>query len=430
MPIACGKVVDVPKKAAASLLTLDSGITLVHQEIPSSFVVSVDVYVNAGAASEPQEAVGIAHFLEHMVFKGTEEILPGEFDWAIETQGGMLNAATSHDYAHYTFTTAAAHFTPTLAYLADLLLYASIPADEFEQERFVVIEEIRQALDDPDWLSYQELARLAYGDHPYARSILGDEATLLDLTPECMRDYHRRYYRPDNMTIAVVGAVSREAAMEAVTACFPAGSRPPLPHPWEGNRPLITRPQHYVGELPSLQQGRLHLAWMGPSSDLLHDALGLELVATILAGGRTSRLVRYLREELGWVHDIGSGFSMQRAPSLFAVSACLDRAYVEPVEHEILRQVADLGAREVSIAELDRAKRVLCNSFAFGSESPSQLAAFLGYHSLLGCRELCAHWSSAYARQVQAFQPEDVLAIARQYLSPSAYAATSLLPGC
>jgi zinc protease len=153
-------------------------------------------------------------------FKGTDRILPGEFDWLIESQGGITNAATSHDYTHYNFTTAAQNFSETLAHMAEMLLNASIPDGEFEQERLVVIEEIRQALDDPDWLSFQNLMQTAYPDHPYSRSVLGNEAILCGFTPEHMRQFHRDCYRPEFMTVAVVGAVTLDEVVAEVCKSF------------------------------------------------------------------------------------------------------------------------------------------------------------------------------------------------------------------
>ena len=114
---------------------LENGLTVVHQQMPATPVVVADVWINAGAAREPLEWMGMAHFLEHMVFKGTERLLPGMFDYAIEAQGGFSNAATSHDYAHFYMAVAAEALPTTLPHLADLVLHAAIPADEFVRER-------------------------------------------------------------------------------------------------------------------------------------------------------------------------------------------------------------------------------------------------------------------------------------------------------
>ncbi|CAN1210989.1 pitrilysin family protein [Tumidithrix helvetica PCC 7403] len=449
MPVICEKIEEIKLEKAesgATFLKLENGLTLIHQEIPTTAVVSVDIWVQAGTTSEPEEWAGMAHFLEHMIFKGTQNILPGEFDIVIESQGGIANAATSLDYTHFMFTTAANHFSLTLPYLADMLLNASIPDDEFDQERQVVIEEIRQALDDPDWLAYQQLMETVYENHPYSRSVLGSVEVLEQLTPAQMRAYHRHHYHPKQMTVAIVGAIAQAEAVEIVSAAFEhrdafvslsmdatiAASQVHAPMNVANDRPKakvnITGIRRHQEQLPRLQHSRLTMAWLGASVDSLEDALCLELISVILAEGRSSRLVRELREELGWVQDIGSGFTMQKEPGLFTISAYLDDSYLEPVEHKILHHVAQLSTTLVTDAELDRAKRSLCNNFAFSLESPNQLASFLGYHGLLGCEDLCANWATIYCDLIRRVQPSDIKALAQKYLSPEHYAIASLIP--
>lgn len=219
MPITCVRK-DEAVALGANFLKLDNGLTLIHQELPTVSVVSVDIWVSAGTAAEPKEWSGVAHFLEHMIFKGTDKVLPGEFDWLIESQGGIANAATSHDYAHFMFTTAVNNFSSTLSHLAEMLLFAGIPDDEFEQERLVVLEEMHQALDDPNWLAYQSLIQTAYGEHPYSRSVLGEEHIIENITPAQMRQYHRYHYHPEQMTVVVAGAVSVQEALASVERAF------------------------------------------------------------------------------------------------------------------------------------------------------------------------------------------------------------------
>ena len=120
-----------PSELPAKIFTLDNGLTLIHQHLPATPVVVADVWVQAGASAEPDSWSGIAHFLEHMIFKGSPQVGVGEFDWVIENAGGVANAATSHDYAHFYLTTANSQIAETLPYLADILLQASIPDEEF-----------------------------------------------------------------------------------------------------------------------------------------------------------------------------------------------------------------------------------------------------------------------------------------------------------
>lgn len=409
----------------AQVIQLASGLTVIHQYLPATPVTVVDVWVKAGAIAEPSEWGGMAHFLEHMIFKGTKHLLPGVFDQMIEYQGGATNAATSHDFAHFFLTTATPHVENTLPYLAEILLQATIPDEEFVLERDVVLEEIRSSQDDPDWLGFQALCDSLYQHHPYGRPILGNEQQLLNHSPNQMRCFHRTHYQPENMTVVVVGGIPENRALSLVDNAFGEfavrSECPPLVI--EAEPPLIEvrRTQLY---LPRLEQSRLIMGWIGPSVDQLKDALGLDLISTILGGGRSSRLVRSLREEQQIVIDIESSFSLQRDSSLFTVAAWLDGDRVSEIETQIRQQLGQLQEKWVSPAELARAKRQLCHDFIFSTETPGQLAGLYGYYQTL----LSAEWSIAYPQIIAQFTASDLQRLANQYLSPDRYGITILYP--
>ena len=413
----------------ANVVTLDNGLTIIHQHTPATPVTAVDVWVKAGTLAEPDEWSGMAHFLEHMIFKGTERLPPGAFDLAIERRGGVTNAATSYDYAHYFITTAAQHLAETLPYLADLLLHAAIPDNEFGRERQVVLEEIHQAQDDPDWLTFQSLNEMVYQRHPYGRSILGTAETLMARSPAEMRQFHAHHYQPEKMTVVVVGDIPQDRAIDLVSKTFqpfPVLTSCPLSIP-EAEPPITTirRQELY---LPRLEQARLLMAWIGPgvdcqSQDLdeqLQATFGLDLLSVVLAEGRTSRLVRELREERHLVQAIGSSFSLQRESGLFTISAWLEPENLERVEAIICDRVSQLSATPISEAELSRCKRLLCNDYAFSTETPCQLAGLYGYYSILANPQI----ATSYPQRLQAIQATDLQRLANRYLSPYHYAAT------
>jgi len=409
----------------ANVVRLDNGLTVIHQEIPATPVVVADVWVRAGATNEPVAWSGMAHFLEHMIFKGTDQLPPGTFDATIETRGGMTNAATSHDYAHFFLTIAAEGLADTLPCLADLLLHATIPADEFVRERQVVLEEIRQAQDDPDWLGFQAMASLVYQNHPYGRSVLGTADILSQRSPEEMRCFHQAHYQPDNMTVVITGGVPLDPTLEMVKHAFRAFATPtPCPTAEPVVTPVIRGIHREVLRLPRLEHARLMLAWMGPGVEKLTEAFGLDLLAVILAEGRTSRLVRELREERQLVLDIGASFSLQKDCSLFTVQAWLGAEHLDRVEAIICDRIAALAEHPPSAAELQRAKRLICNDYAFSTETPGQLAGLYGYYNTVAHSEQCM----AYIPTIQALQAADLQRLARHYLSTYNYAATVLLP--
>jgi len=412
---------------------LANGLTVIHQYTPATPVVAVDVWVKAGAIAESDQQFGMAHFLEHMIFKGTDDLPPGAFDWAIESRGGMTNAATSHDYAHYFITTAAHHLGETLPYLAELLLNAAIPADEFVRERDVVLEEIRQAYDNPDWIAFQALSELVYQYHPYGRSVLGTEETLMHQSPQEMRQFHRAHYQPENMTVVVVGDIPQTVAVDLVERTFqPFADRVRLPVWDPAAEPPMTGLRRQQLHLPRLEQSRLMLAWMGPGVESplqdvdcqLQDAYGLDVLSVLLAEGRTSRLVRELREERNLVQAISSSFSLQRESGFFTITAWLEAGDLDGVEAIICDRLSELSSVPVSAAELARCQRLLCNDYAFSTETPSQLAGLYGYYSTLAE----PHIAATYPQRIQAIQPADLQRLAAQYLSPYRYAAIQVKP--
>ena len=409
----------------AEIVRLANGLTVIHQYLPATPAVVVDVWVRAGAIREPSPWTGMAHFLEHMIFKGTAKLAPGVFDSIIERRGGLTNAATSHDYAHFFITTAAQYLEDTLPPLADLLLHATIPDDEFVRERDVVLEEIRSCYDNPDWLGFQALSENVYQHHPYGRSVLGTEQQLMTRSPQQMRSFHSTYYQPENMTVVIVGGVEQASALELVQQSFQDFCKPgDCPKATPDAEPPITEIRRQELYLPRIEQARLLMAWIGPGVDRLADAYGLDLLSVLLADGRSSRLVRELREEQRLVQGISSGFSLQRDSSLFTISAYLDPQHLEHVETLICDRLLELQQTPLSQTELSRCQRLLCNDYIFSTEAASQLAGLYGYYNTIATAELAV----TYPQQIQKRTPEDLMHLAQQYLSPYHYAVTVLKP--
>ncbi len=409
----------------AEIYRLNNGLTVIHQHLPATPVAVVDIWVRAGAMTEPDEWSGMAHFLEHMIFKGTERLATGVFDAAIERHGGVSNAATSHDYAHFFITTAAQYLEDTLPLLADLLLHPAIPDEEFVRERDVVLEEIRSCYDNPDWLGFQALSESVYRCHPYGRSILGTEMQLMERSPQQMRSFHSTHYQPENMTVVIVGGVDQESALNLVNQSFQNFPQPAeCPLLVAEAEPPITGVRRQELYLPRLEQARLLMAWIGPGVDRLRDAYGLDLLSVLLADGRSSRLVRELREEQQLVQHISSGFSLQRDSSLFTISAYLEPQYLEQVEELIGDRLYHLQKTPVSQTELSRCQRLLCNDYTFSTEAASQIAGLYGYYNTIATAEVAV----SYPHQIQKFKPLDLMHLAQQYLSPYHYAVTVLKP--
>ena len=412
-------------KFNANTFRLSNGLTIIHQYLPATPVVVTDIWVRAGAIAEPSQWSGMAHFLEHMIFKGSPNVTVGEFDWLIENTGGVANAATSYDYAHFYLTTAAPHLKSTLPALADILLRANIPDEEFIREREVVIEEICSSYDDPDFLGFQALCQNTYQCHPYRRSILGEKELLLEHTPNQMRCFHRTHYQPENMTVVIVGGIEQEQALALIHDHFSDFSVPSECPPVivEAEPPTIAIRRQEL-HLPRIEQARLLMAWICPGSQDLSEAITLDLIALILTGGRSSGLVRELREERQLVMDIDCNLSLQKDSSMFTINVWLTTESLEIVENIISDRLYQLHHNLIPAAEITRAKRQLINDYIFSTETPNQLASIYGFYNIVAS----ASDSALYPQIISELQPEQLQAIARRYLSPERYAVTVLKP--
>ncbi|MEM8642359.1 MAG: pitrilysin family protein [Cyanobacteria bacterium P01_G01_bin.54] len=404
---------------------LRNGLTIIHHPLPTTPAVVVDVWVKAGTRAEPDDWHGMAHFLEHMIFKGSAAIAPGEFDALIEHQGGMTNAATSHDYAHFFIAVATEHLPMVLPAFADILLNAALPDTEFERERAVVIEEIYGCQDDPDWLGFQALSESIYGPSPYGRSILGTEEQVRQRSPHQMRCFHRTHYQPENMTVAIVGDIDQERAIALVSEAFGTFPvRSECPPTTIQAIPTLQTIQRTTLRLPRLEQARLTLAWTAPGIDQLDQAIALDILAVALGGGRSSRLVQQLREEQQWVWDISCEFSLQQNSSLFTVNAWLAIEHLDRVEAAIIQQLEQVQRQGLTPDELSRTQRLLTNEYAFSTETPAQLAGLYGYYQTIAEATL----ATEYPQRIQATTAQQVQAVAQTHLILDQYVATTLLP--
>ena len=406
----------------ASVFKIDNGLTLIHQKISTTPVVVTDIWVKAGANLEPESWCGMAHLLEHMIFKGTEILKAGVFDQTIEFLGGVSNAATSYDYAHYSLTTASTYLEETLPLMGELLQNAAILEVELNQERKVVLEEIRQASDNPDWIGFQVLFKSIYQQHPYGRSVLGSEENVAKYGVEQLRCFHRTHYQPENITVSIAGGIDSSKAWDLVNRTFDkfAPSCCDYPSIQKPIKPTLEGIRRQEISLPRLEQARLLMGWLAPGVEQFRIGYGLGLLSVILGGGRTSRLVRDLRENRQLVNGIYSSFSLQQQSSLFTINAWLESEQLEQVEELIRLHLQDLISLEITEQELNRAKRLLCNDYAFSTETPNQLAGLYGYYNTIASAEL----SVTYPSSIQSFDAKELQWIAHKYLSPDNYAVT------
>ena len=424
-----------PRLNAPKLHQLPNGLTIVAEQMPIE-AVNLSLWLNVGSAVESDAINGMAHFLEHMIFKGTEALASGEFERRIEERGAVTNAATSQDYTHYYITTAPKDFADLAPLQIDVVVNASIPDDAFDRERSVILEEIRRSADNPRRRTFERAMEMAFEKLPYQRPVLGPETVISQLQPQQMRDFHTSWYQPHLMTAVAVGNLPVEELIEIVTQAFEVASYQQSTinnqQSTTNNQQSTTNPELPFTEIvrrefidESLQQARLVMVWRVPGLLQLNQTYALDVLAGILGHGRTSRLVRDLREEQGLVSHISVSNMTQRLQGTFYISVQCAVENVPVVEAAIAQHIRKLQTEMVKEAEIARVRRRVANRFIFGNETPSDRAGLYGYYqSLVGDLEGAFN----YPAHIQAQDANDLMQASQNYLSPDAYGVVVLKP--
>ncbi|MGF1490913.1 MAG: M16 family metallopeptidase [Microcoleaceae cyanobacterium] len=427
------KPASVPGLNAPTFHYHPNGLTIVAEQLPVE-AVNLNVWVNTGSAIESDDINGMAHFLEHMVFKGTSQLASGEFERRIEERGAVTNAATSQDYTHFYITTAPQDFAYLTPLQLDVVFNPSIPEAAFERERLVVLEEIRRSEDNPGRRSFRRAMETAFDRLPYRRPILGPAAVIEQVTPQQMKSFHQRYYQPKSATVVAVGNLPVEQLIATVNDAVEAAQLQTVDHEAHQDLPIwdfvpesgfaqVTR-REVVDE--KLQQARLILVWRTPGMKQLLETYPIDILAYILGQGRTARLVKDLREERGLVSSISASHMTQRLQGVFYISARLPMENLTEVEGIVLQHIQQLHQEWVSEAELTKIQTQVANRFVFGNEAPSDRAGLYGYYqTLVGDLTVALN----YPNRIQSITPADLQQAAQHYLSPDAYGAVILKPG-
>ena len=410
--------------------TLPNGLTIIAEQMPVE-AVNLNIYLNVGSFLETDAINGMAHFLEHMVFKGTSRLAAGEFERLVEERGAETNAATSQDYTHYYITTAPKDFAALAPLQIDVVTNPRIPDDDFEREKMVVLEEIRRSHDSSSRRIYQQAIEVAFAKLPYRRPVLGPESVIEGVTAQQMRYFHATHYQPTAMTAVAVGNLPVEELIDIVADGFASqtGTVPTAEFVGKRSHPTpelpfsrIVRKEHID---PSLKQARLIMVWRVPGLMDLSETYPLDILAAILSSGRTSRLVKELREERQLVNNISVSNMSNRIQGLFYLSAQLPSENIAQVEQIITEHISRLQTTLVTEAEISRIRRQVANRYIFGTETPSDRADLYGYYqSIVGDLTPALN----YPQQIQSLDATTIQLAARQYLSPSAYGVIAVKP--
>lgn len=400
---------------------LPNGVRVIIQEFRSSEVVAVQLWVRAGGRDEAQSELGLAHYLEHMLFKGTSTRARGFVDRDVEGRGGRMNAATSLDYTVYHAVLPMERAVATIEMLADISVNSILDETELDLERKVVFEEMRLSEDSPQRHLARQLYGLVFGAHPYGRPVLGTPDIIQSLKRDTLLAFYRRHYVPESFALVVVGPVDPTETLkgaERTLGRLPRSGFQRLP----GAVPASLTPKRVEVPRPAAL-AYLGVGWLGPKLDHA-DTPAVALLVSILGQSRSSRLPQSLRERLGIVNAVGSDYAALEAGGVITVTAQLEAANVARAEAEILREIQRVRDQGVTNAELRRAITRTEADYAFRSETAEGRARLFGRAETVWrlADEL------AYMDRVRSVTPDQVRLVARRYLDPERYSRLAFVP--
>ena len=365
---------------------LPDGPRVISARLPGSRSLSVAAYVLAGARTESKEQAGVAHFMEHLTFKGTEAYPTGRLvSEAIEGVGGTSNAATDRESTVYWTRLPVREAERAVEVLGELIVRPRLADAEIDREREVIVEEIRSYRDDAAQYVYTVFDEAFFGDTPLGREIAGDEESVRALPAEAIRDFWRASYRPANTVIAVAGDIAHDSVVELVARSFGRGNGP-VPGWAPAPAPLPAGERFRVVERAGTQA---HICLGVEALRRDHpDAWTLELLTAVLGDGSSSRLFLSVREDAGLAYDVHAFTSDYADCGTLQIYAGVDPDDLGAALEAILRELARLRDEPVPGTELIKTRNYVRGRLELRLEESRHLASWIGVQEALHERVL------------------------------------------
>ena len=417
--VICGNTVWA---ASAQMFKLDNGQTVVIQEVKNNPIVTIDTWIKTGSIDEDDSNNGVAHFLEHLFFKGTKNHESGEFDQILETKGAITNAATSKDFTHYYVTIPSKDFDLAMELHGDMMLHPLIPRNEMEKERKVVLEEINKDLVSPTRILQENLNSMMYTTHPYKRKVIGRSDVIETITRDQVLNFYNAHYSPSNMITIVVGDVDTNHALERIKEVFNAEYKKQTKtiYPKESQ---LTSQQKKV-EYIKTESGYMVIGFRGtPIND--NDSYVLDVLSTILGDGRSSVLNQVLKEKKRLAFSVDAGNSTFRDDGIFYISANFEPEKCKQVQSAIFDEIKNIQDKGVSDEQLSLAKNIIERNTYYSRESITNIATEIGYTMAL-TNDI--KFYDTYLDKIKSVSKDEVKRVANKYLGENRSAVSIILP--
>lgn len=401
---------------------LDNGQTVVIEQVKNNPIVTIDTWIKTGSINEDDSNSGISHFLEHLFFKGTETHPTGDFDKILESKGAITNAATSKDFTHYYITISSKYFDKALELHADMLLHPQVPRKEMEKERKVVLEEIAKDANSPVNICYENLNNLLYTTHPYKRKVIGSAKVVENVSREEILNYYKQHYAPSNMTTIIIGDVDPQHALAEIKKDF---NKPyqKISNPKYKKEKMLSSQKRNVSYMPT-QTGYMMIGFRDADISS-NDTYALDVLATILGNGRSSRLYQSLKEQKQLVNSISAGNSTMKDDGIFIINANFLPHNAQKVENAIFTEISKIKGFGVSDTDLKIAKKIIESDTYYSRESVSNIAQELGYVITLTGN---SDYYNSYLNKINKVTANDIKRVANKYLTKNNSAISIILP--
>jgi zinc protease len=410
--------------ARLSRTVLDNGMICLVKEDSSAPVVAIQIWVGTGSIHENEYlGAGISHGIEHMIFKGTEKRKPTDITRDIDGAGGNINAYTSFDRTVFHVEMPADKWRVGLDVLSDAVQHATYPEAEWLKEREVIIREIEMGRDDPDRVVSYLLWSTAYREHPYRYPVIGYEEVFSKLERSDLAEFASKRYHPDNMIVVVVGDIKRAEVEKEISDAFKGFDRkrsPPVVLPVEPAQ-AATRHARKVGDYKLAR-----MEWAYHTVDQSHpDTPALDVLAIIVGGGDSSRLVRKIKEDQQLAISVNAYSYTPKSSGLFGISVELDPAREIPLTDALQKEVASWCEELFTTDEIAKARRQILSS------ELSPLQTMTGQAGNYGSGEFYAgdpRFAEAYLKKIAEVTPEQLRDVARRYFTPENLTTVVLSP--
>lgn len=393
---------------------LKSGQTVIVKEVKNNPIVIIDTWVKTGSIDETDTNNGVAHFLEHLFFKGSKNFPDNEFDRILESKGASTNAATSKDYTHFHILIPSKDFETALKLHADMLTNPLVPQIELDKERQVVIREIERSNDNPQRVLYNNFTKSLYKQHPYRREVLGTKEIIGTIPRDEIMNFYKNHYAPENMITVIVGDVNAEEACDLVQKYFSNGLMTEKPK--KRNFKMDKTPEKKVitTSKQDVNTAYMLMGFKCGQKVTDKDSYALDLLATIMGDGRSSVLYKELKDKSRLVQGVSAGHSSSLEDSIYFVSANMYEQNLEQVENKIYEIMDNFRTKGVSVADLERAKKMIERETFYARESVSATASEIGY-----CTLLTGDWNfyNDYLKNIKNVTIKDIQNVAKKYLN-------------